>query len=89
MQHRKKPNSRLVRGLLTTDEAVRYAVDHGLPDTTAGMLAVRRMHGLPPQFEQLGRSVRYRKSDLDAWCRERIAERAKEAARKIRPASRD
>jgi hypothetical protein len=53
------------------------------------MLAIRRMHGLPPEFEQLGRSVRYRKSDLDAWCRERIAERAKEVARKNRSASRD
>lgn len=86
---KQKTSFKALRDLLTTDEAVRYLADHGLPDSTAGMLGMRRSHGLGPRFLQRGRAIFYRRADLDAWCRERIAERAKEAARKIRPASRD
>jgi hypothetical protein len=87
---KQKIESKALRDLLTTDEAVRRAVNqHGLIDTTAGMLSVRRSHGLGPKFLQRGRAIFYRRADLDAWCRERIAERAKEAARKNRSASRD
>ena len=86
---KQKTESKALRDLLTTDEAVRYLADHGLPDTTAGMLSVRRSHGLGPKFLQRGRAIFYRRADLDAWCRERLAERAREAARKNRSASRD
>ena len=72
---KQKTESKALRDLLTTDEAVRYLVDHGLPDTTAGMLSVRRSHGLEPKFLQRGRAIFYRKQDLDDWRRERIAER--------------
>jgi hypothetical protein len=79
---KQKTESKALRDLLTTDEAVRYLVDHGLPDTTAGMLSVRRSHGLEPKFMQRGRAIFYRKQDLDDWRRTRIAERAQAATRK-------
>lgn len=81
---RHKPNElQALRSLLTTDEAVRRAHDvHNLLDTTAGMLSMRRSCGLEPVFVQYGRAVRYRKADLDEWCKKRIAERARAAARK-------
>jgi hypothetical protein len=68
-------NCTIVRDLLTTDEAVRYLSDRGLPDTTAGMLIARRVYGLAPKFLKLGRAVMYRPSDLEEWRVERIAER--------------
>ena len=38
---KQKTESKALRDLLTTDEAVRWLADHGLPDTTAGMLSAR------------------------------------------------
>jgi hypothetical protein len=84
--HKHKPNElEALRALLTTDEAVRRAHDvHNLLDTTAGMLSMPRSCGLEPIFVQYGRTVRYRKADLDDWCKKRIAERAQAAKRKLR-----
>ena len=79
-----KPNElEALASLLTTDPRVRRAHDvHNLLDTTAGMLSMRRSCGLEPIFVQYGRSVRYRKADIDDWCKKRIAERGRAAARK-------
>jgi hypothetical protein len=83
LQKNKPHKLESLRDLLTTDAAVRRAVDvHNLLDTTAGMLSMRRSCGLEPLFVQFGRAVRYRKQDLDDWCKKRIAERAQAAARK-------
>ncbi|MBB5747932.1 AlpA family transcriptional regulator [Micrococcus sp. TA1] len=48
--------------------------------TTAGTLAYWRYMGRGPKFIKLGRSVRYRESDVNAWldsqAREQTGERA-------------
>lgn len=51
---------------LDTVEAARYL---GLQKTT---LEAWRSRGEGPQFVKLGRAVRYRRPDLDAWIESRI-----------------
>ena len=67
-------NCIVVHDLLTSDEAARFLVERGLPDTTVAMLAMRRMNGSEPKFLKLGRAVMYRPSDLEEWRVDRIAE---------------
>jgi hypothetical protein len=81
LQKNKPHKLESLRDLLTTDEAVRRCVDNGLPDTTAGMLSMRRVCALEPRSVQFGRAVRYRQGDIDDWCKQRLAERAQAAAR--------
>jgi excisionase family DNA binding protein len=46
---------------LTASEAASYL------RTSRSTLAKRRMNGCGPAFVRIGRAVRYRLSDLDAW----------------------
>lgn len=46
---------------LTPQEAASYL------RTSPSTLAKRRARGYPPVFCRMGRSVRYRKTDLDRW----------------------
>ncbi len=52
----------LVSDLLTRDQAAAYL---GIAVQTLAVWTCTRRHDLP--FIKVGRSVRYRKSDLDAW----------------------
>jgi predicted DNA-binding transcriptional regulator AlpA len=47
--------------LLTTDDVAR------LTGLTVQWLAVMRMKKIGPRFVKLGRAVRYRRGDIDAW----------------------
>lgn len=53
---------------LDTEESARYL---DLKKTT---LEAWRCRGVGPRFAKLGRSVRYRRADLDAWIESRIRE---------------
>jgi len=55
-----------VTALLTTAEAAQYL--HFVRGTLDGM----RITGEGPPFCKLGRSVRYRRADLDAWVESRV-----------------
>ena len=50
--------------LLTTPQAAEYL------ELSEETLEKRRVYGQPPKFVRLGRSVRYRMSDLDQWAAE-------------------
>ena len=52
--------------LLTREEAARYL---GLATQTLSLWACTGRYGLP--FLKIGRNVRYRKTDLDAWLESR------------------
>ena len=52
--------------LMTTDEAAEVC------RTTPGTLEQWRHRGEGPQFVKLGRAVRYRRADLDAWIESRV-----------------
>jgi excisionase family DNA binding protein len=59
---------------LTAEEAARYL------RTSTSTLAKRRVHGTGPQFTRIGRAVRYRKPDLDAFMASAVVNSTSEAA---------
>lgn len=56
------------KSFLTTDEAAEYV---GLQKST---LEAWRCRGGGPRFVKMGRAVRYRQADLDAWIETRLRE---------------
>jgi len=54
-------NGDVVSDMLTTEQAARYL---GLAPAT---LNKWRVYGTGPRFHKLGRAVRYRRADLDAY----------------------
>ncbi len=60
--------------LLTTDQAARALA------CSAIYLAVLRTKGGGPTFLKIGRNVRYRRSDLEAWLNSRARTSTSEAA---------
>lgn len=56
------------KSFLTTDEAADYV---GLQKST---LEAWRCRGGGPRFVKMGRAVRYRQADLDAWIETRLRE---------------
>lgn len=59
--------------LLTDEEAAKYL------KLSAGYLRVLRCKGGGPLFARLGRAIRYRITDLDAWIEARIRQNTLEA----------
>jgi excisionase family DNA binding protein len=55
-----------IQNLLTTSEAAEYL------NLSKISLEKRRCQGQSPKFIRLGRSVRYRLQDLDAWLEESV-----------------
>jgi len=62
------------QGFITTPQAAEYL---GMKPQT---LEAWRCRGGGPKFAKLGRAVRYRQSDLDAWIESRIRENTVEGA---------
>lgn len=61
---------------LTRKEATTYLIRIGCPvsGTTLANLAVRNNSGDGPPFTRIGeRTIRYKKSDLDAWAAQKAA----------------
>lgn len=56
-------------------------------NVNAGYLAAMRSRGRGPQYVKEGRRVFYRKSDLDAWNKGRLAPKAERAKRLLAKAS--
>lgn len=55
-----------LKRIMTTEQAARYL------SCDAGWLEILRHKGGGPKFSKLGRLVRYRRDDLDAWVEEHI-----------------
>ena len=52
----------------------------GTRPLTAQALAIHRLHGTGPRYCKVGRLVRYRRADLDAWMGERMRLSTSQAA---------
>ena len=52
----------------------------GTKPLTAQALAIHRLHGTGPRYCKVGRLVRYRRADLDAWMTERMRFSTSQAA---------
>jgi excisionase family DNA binding protein len=46
-------------------------------------LAKARLHGTGPRFIKIGRAVRYRRADLDAWINARYADSTADAGNRL------
>lgn len=74
VEQTQNPNSRSRSSFLNTPEAAAYL---GLQRTT---LEAWRCRGGGPKFVKLGRSVRYRSSDLDTWIESRTRSKTSEVS---------
>ena len=55
--------------------------------SSTSTLAKRRITGQLPNFSRIGKAIRYRKSDLDAWMNGNVRRSTSDASHGVAPAS--